>query len=513
MSNSIQHRLSLVPETQYGVTPNPPPFQVVPIVSTTLALSRGSIESAITNPNRQVTDLRPGNRQVGGEIASEWMWGDLDKIIEAVFLGTWTPRATHASSGAQVGPVGVAADNTILSGSAQIEHIDVTASAAGGAIDLTVTSVELPGGHAINNVNIPADQDAAATATLLANALNNDGTTSNFFHASTIDATLLITKKQHLANDVAMNLSAISNVGTPMGAGWVDVANSTTDQVGQVGTLPTFNVGEPVQVFGLTGSGAGGIRFDVVSSTAGKLVLSGGNVSDTAGNVVVTVTSLVCSLTPGTTQRSFSVLREFTDLVAGGTVMPFQLYKGVMFNTIALTIKPEQIVQITFGAFGREYENAATAPVDSTVTDWSGSKPIDAFAGAMKVDNVVVSNITEITLHLENGITPRFVLFSDKSNTPKVGKTKVTGQMTAYFTDSVLLNAFNNGTEHEVTFDLIDPKGNKYTFTMANIQPTGGQTDTSQDNDITIPVPFQAIYDKESAVDAITVTRTPAALA
>lgn len=306
MSNSILHKLSIIPEVTYGTTPATPTFLEIPHTGSNLALAKNTMESGIISPTRQVTDVRHGNRQVGGDISCELLYGTFDEMLAALLGGAWS-----------------------------------------------------------------------------------------------------------------------SNV-----------------------------------------------------------------------------------LVPGVTRKSFSVLRQFTDIAGSGENFPFQLYKGVELNKLSLNITPESFVKADFSVFGRELALANTAPTDSTFTAAANRKPFDTFSGSVLVNGDAVANITEIQLSIENGIQPRFVLFDDKSNEPKIGKCRVTGTLTLYFADSALLAAFNGGDKRSLEFVIEDPQSNSYTFELPSILGTGAQTDVQGESDIMIPFPFTAIYERGAGTpESIKITR------
>ena len=297
----------MILESTFGTTPpTTPAFVVIPHKSTTLALAKGSVESQQIRTDRQVADLRHGNRQVGGEISSEMTWTDFDNILQAVLCGTW------------------------------------------------------------------------------------------------------------------------------------------------------------------------------------------------ASNVLV----------PGITYRSYSILRQFTDQTGGGVIMPFMLYKGCLFNTFGLTLAAEALAIATFGLWGREQTAATTGPTGFTYTAPSTNKPFDSFRGSITVDGSPIGSVSELTLTLENGVEPRFVLFTDKSNFPKYGKIRITGSFTAYFDDAALLNKFNGEVPAALVFTMQDLSGHTYTFTLPRLVLTGGQPDASGEDDITLTIPFTATYDDVGATNSMSITRT-----
>lgn len=385
MSNSVQHKISLVRETTFGTTPTSPVMEEVRITGTTLALSKGVIESEAIRSDRQIEDVRPGNRQIGGELAFELPYGGLDKLLEAVLCGTWTPR-------------------------------------------LTVTGTNISAASGDNSIN------SASAA------------------------------------------------------------------------FPIFTVGEKILIAGFTGTVGNNGYAHVVSRTASKIVISGITLVTDAAGESVTVSSETMTLKPGTTRRSHSVLRQFTDL--DGSKNPFHLYSGVEFNTLSIELKPEAIVKGSLAVWGRALAFDTAAPAGTTYADPSSNKPFDSFNGSVEVNDVDRGTVTELKLTIENGLEPRFVCFDDKSLQPKLGRTKVSGTVTTYFEDSADIIAFSASTRRKLKFDLVDENGNTLSFVMPSIMQTGAQADVSGEADVHIPIPFHAVYDS-TATHALQITRTP----
>lgn len=306
LANSAQHRFGIIPEVTYGITPAvTPAFQLLPITGTTLALTKGMIESEIIRSDRQIADVRHGNRQVGGEISTELMYGGFDLFLQAVLGGTWA-----------------------------------------------------------------ADQ-----------------------------------------------------------------------------------------------------------------------------------------LFPGVVRRSFSMLRHFTDLT-GGSMKAYHMFTGVELNTFSLTVAPEAMVKATFGAIGKNWALSDTPPTGATFIGENANKPFDGFTGTININGSPIANITELQLTLENGMEPRFVVFQDTTNQPKIGKTRITGSMTCYFDSPIMLLAFNGGEKMTLAFTLTDLLGNDYNFAFDEILVNGGQADVQGDGDITLPIQFSAIFSQDVGT-AMFVQRVP----
>lgn len=108
MSDSSRHSLYAIPEVTYGVTPaTTPAFDTVRHTGATLGITKGTFVSEEQRPDRQISDMRHGTKQTGGEIQFELSYGSFDKFLEAVLCGTWTPARTANTISA------AAADNSL----------------------------------------------------------------------------------------------------------------------------------------------------------------------------------------------------------------------------------------------------------------------------------------------------------------------------------------------------------------------------------------------------------------
>lgn len=268
--------------------------------------------------------------------------------------------------------------------------------------------------------------------------------------------------------------------------------------------FPAWEVGDKVTISGFTGTAGNNQAGVVVSRTASKVVLTTATplVDDAAGESV-TVTSNTQKLIAGTTRRSFSILRHFSDQVTGGD-KPYHLYVGQEFNTLNLTMGVEALVGIVFGILGKSQSATSdTAPADSTFVAVNTNKTFDTFTGTLTEGGSALAVATELNLTLENGLTPRFVVGSDATRKPTIGRSNLTGQMTAFAENSSLLDKFINGTESSLKVLLPDAHGNKYRVTLPRILYTGGQVDVSGQGPTTIPLPFQALLDSTTGTNII----------
>ncbi|MGI9277481.1 MAG: phage tail tube protein [Endozoicomonas sp.] len=206
-------------------------------------------------------------------------------------------------------------------------------------------------------------------------------------------------------------------------------------------------------------------------------------------------------LKAGSKRRSFSVLRHFSDLDTADK--PYHLFNGVELNNFSLTVAPDAIVKATFAAVGKGMVTAGDKPASATLAAPTTTGVMDSFTGTLKENGAPIAVVTEVQLTLENGIEPRFVVGSKETIQPRIGRSNLTGQITAYFENSALLDKFLNETESSLEFTLPDAAGNQYTFILPRVKYNGGQPDVSGQGDITLAMPFQALFDSTAGSNLV----------
>lgn len=208
----------------------------------------------------------------------------------------------------------------------------------------------------------------------------------------------------------------------------------------------------------------------------------------------------------GVVRRSFTVERLFADLAAIDN--PYHRYSGCEFNGMELQINADAMVTGKFSILGRDLVLGGAALAGATYDPAPATSPFDSFTGTLNEGGVAIAVITEISLKLENGLDPRYVVGDKRTIRPSVKRSNVNGSITAYFETSALLNKFINETESSIDFELIDLAGNKYEFTIPRIKYTGGQPDVKGEGPITLSMPFQALLDAASGTNLM-IDRTP----
>lgn len=208
-------------------------------------------------------------------------------------------------------------------------------------------------------------------------------------------------------------------------------------------------------------------------------------------------------LKTGSVRRTFTFERNFADIAQRIR------YTGVQVNELSLSVAPNSIVTGSLSFIGLDQDPVNTMIAGSTYTAPSAQCPFDSFTGTITEAGTTIAVVTQLELSLSNGLEPLFVIGSSSAVGMSIGRTNVTGTLTAYFENMTLLNKFVNETSSNLEFTLEAGDGSTLEFSLPNIKYNGGQPDVSGDGPITLSMPFQALYDG-TAESELVITRTPA---
>lgn len=298
----------------------------------------------------------------------------------------------------------------------------------------------------------------------------------------------------------AVRTAAYSSV-TTISAAAAD--NSLNDSAN---AFPEFTVGEVITIAGFTGAAGNNGKVRVVSRTASKIVVSGITLVNDAAGEAVTLTSNTYDLTTGTTRRSYSLLRKFTDDAS----TPFHLVTGAEVATWKLALKADSKVSMTFTLMANDVGvGAASAPSGSTYGTKDTNATFNFAGGTITEGGSEIAVVTDFNITAENGHAPRFVIGQDTSLLPSIQRSNVTGQVVAFFENTTLLNKFLNSTASSLSLELVDRSDNRYVISLPEIYYTGGQPDTKGQGPVTLTLPFQAILDPVTGLKNVKVSYMP----
>lgn len=208
----------------------------------------------------------------------------------------------------------------------------------------------------------------------------------------------------------------------------------------------------------------------------------------------------------GTTAQSFSIEDAATD------ISQFRLFTGATVSSMAVSIKPNQMVTTTFGMVGKNMTISGTS-VDAVKTFPAITQPFDSYSGTLKIADaggVLASSaiVTGFDFSINNALAPTFVVGSSTTPQLEYGMATVEGTITAYFEDAALVNRFLNETQTALEIAVDDPTGlSDYTFLFPRVKINGASVPVDNPTSRIITLPFVALYDS-TELTSVKLTRT-----
>lgn len=97
-ATGARHEIGFIAEATWGTTPATPAMKRLRHTSSNLGLTKQTITSSEIRADRQISDLRHGNRQVGGDVAFEFSFGSFDDFLESALFGAWATNVLKAGT-------------------------------------------------------------------------------------------------------------------------------------------------------------------------------------------------------------------------------------------------------------------------------------------------------------------------------------------------------------------------------------------------------------------------------
>ncbi len=202
----------------------------------------------------------------------------------------------------------------------------------------------------------------------------------------------------------------------------------------------------------------------------------------------------------GVIQKSFSIERRFVD------IDQYLVFAGCVANTFSLNVAAGQMLTGSIGFVGSKLT------VTGTELAVPGAAPtaevFSAFEGSILDGDTVIAIVTALTMNMQNGVEANFVVGSDETPQLSFGRANLSGTVTAFFEDAVLLNKFINETPASLKLTLTDKAFNVLDFDIPNIRYNGGDIPVNTEQSLQIEMPWQAILDVSDATNLL-ITRNP----
>lgn len=247
-----------------------------------------------------------------------------------------------------------------------------------------------------------------------------------------------------------------------------------------------------------------------VAPTATVLTFEGTPFTGATGNGGAAVTVAAARITNGTTQRSFTVEKNFADISQTLT------YTGMTLNKLSLALAAGSILTGSFDFIGKSATSQAGTLLHATVT------PSTAFAVMNGVNNV--ANILEggsalagtyiksLSMDLANNLRGQDAIGTLGYVDIASGSIDCTGSLEVYFANNTLYQKFIANTASSLSFQVSDAAGNGYVITLPNIKYSDANiTAGSINQDVMVSMSFTALRDATSG-NTIVIDRVGAAV-
>ncbi len=250
----------------------------------------------------------------------------------------------------------------------------------------------------------------------------------------------------------------------------MDDADNSINDSGNQFIVDGFVVGQWIKVGGYA-TAANNKVGRIVSVTAGKMVLEGLTVVTEAAGPAVDIDVLEY-IRNGTTQRSYTFEKNFTDLAADD----FAYFTGMEFNTMSIEVPVDGIITGTVGLMGSEGNTSQTTVGTGTNVPTNSNEVLAAVedVNGIMVDGVV-SCYTNFSIEINNNLRTRMCIGQLNIDSVGNGKLNVSGSITAYFRDATLIDKYLAFDSVALGIIVEDEAGNVLVIYMPATKFTSGQ--------------------------------------
>lgn len=179
------------------------------------------------------------------------------------------------------------------------------------------------------------------------------------------------------------------------------------------------------------------------------------------------------------------------------------LTTGVKFNSMSLSVQPNQMVTVDFAAMGRTQAENATAgayftspAAPSTSGVFSGNK------GVILVGGVQVGVITACSLEVNGNMETSTVIGQRQNADISLGRITVSGEMSVYYEDSTnFYDKFKNETEISIVLQLQADATEWLVIKMPRVRLSSASRDDKEVGNIIQKVGFTALLPLATSTD------------
>lgn len=202
----------------------------------------------------------------------------------------------------------------------------------------------------------------------------------------------------------------------------------------------------------------------------------------------------------GTARKSFTFQRAH---LVNGLYYPFT---GTVVNSMSLSGRANENVEITFGLVAAKVGNEATATIWSITTAANTNDAATTWEAVVKKGGSALGNVVGFSMTAENAYNEASVCGSKGLYDLQPGTIRVTGSLELYFDSNALYTDFRAENTVALQF-VIGPGATKtYTLDLTAARITNVGAPSTGDGFVTVTVEFESFT--HSADTALKITRT-----
>lgn len=177
--------------------------------------------------------------------------------------------------------------------------------------------------------------------------------------------------------------------------------------------------------------------------------------------VITTIGSahqFVFSIGGGALPVSFGIEKDFSSAIA--TPGRYEVLKGCRISKGSFKFSPTGFIDATYDIRGATFDTSGVATLDSTPDDF-GHTGMSMAVATLNEGGSAIATVTDLTLDWDNDLDDSLFTIGGggiRGSLPE-GFAKITGQLTALFTDASLLNKGLNSTESSLVMTLQNGTG------------------------------------------------------
>lgn len=202
----------------------------------------------------------------------------------------------------------------------------------------------------------------------------------------------------------------------------------------------------------------------------------------------------------GNTQSSFSIEEGFMD------IGQYQVVTGARFNTMSLTLNPNELIRAEFGFMGAGAGALTGTSIDAAPEPVVAKPSFFHEGGSISEGGSPVAFITGMTVSITNGMAGNYAFGNTSYRSFSDGKFLVSGEVTALFESAALYNKFRNGTSSSLAATLV-AGAETLAITIPDVRFTGGNFDRDAEGPVLVTLQYTGVYDATSQT-TISITRS-----